>query len=133
MFPWVTESTISICLAARKVPKINLGPHTGGFRTEGQDGVIRGTLAASQRVDKGKEAVRIHQALRGADTLKAEGTGCACCAKTFKRGSMFELGAFSGGSNSVQSSGGQTRAYFAELPFPATQRKGAMVRIGCGG
>jgi hypothetical protein len=79
------------------------------------------------------EAVRIHQALRGADALKAEGTGGACCSKTFKLGSMFELGAFSGCSNSVQTSGGQTRAYIAELPFSPSKAGGTMAGIGCGG
>jgi len=71
----------------------------------GQNGVIRGALAGSQRVDKGTEAVRIHQALQGAGALNPEWTGSACSSKTLKLGSMFEVGAFSAGSNSVQTSG----------------------------
>jgi hypothetical protein len=79
------------------------------------------------------EAVRIHQALRGADTLKAEGTGGACCSKTFKLGSMFELGAFSAGSNSVQTSGGRTRATSQNFLSLLPKAGGATVHIGCGG
>jgi hypothetical protein len=55
---------------------------------------------------------------------KPEWTGHVYCSKSFKLGSMFELGAFSGDSNSVQTSGGRTRAFFAEVPFPGTQSKG---------
>lgn len=69
--PWRTEDMIIGIVGARKVP----GHHCRKkYRREldgGLNGVIRGALAASQKVAKGMEVVRIQQALRGTDTLNA--------------------------------------------------------------
>ena len=70
-FPWGTEDRVSSYHGARNVPRHHCRTTYRRELDGGQNGVIRGALAGSQRVDKGMEAVSIHQALRGADALNA--------------------------------------------------------------
>ena len=102
--PWRTEDMIIGIVGARTAPDILAGQFSGGSWMEGRSTADDGHWPVL-RTEIWRWSVPIRCCgMRWPQ--KPEWTGHVCCSKSFKLGSVFKLGVFKTGSNSVRTLGG---------------------------